>query len=374
VIAFLVNGAAGSAMADRAQAFASRLPQQWQPVVFCRTGSRARSAAHFAEALRRTRPDLVYVLDMGLAGVVAAAGHRVLGGARFIVDTGDVVTALARKDARRGAMALVATAAVERLGTALAAHVVVRGTAHHEMLREQGYASTVIPDGVDLSVFQPGDGTRARQRLGFGEDVVVTVLGSSVWNPRLRMAYGWDLVEALGLLKELPLRGLVIGDGSGIPEIARRARELGVEDRLVFVGRQPLASLPPLLCASDVCLSTQTNDVVGQVRTTGKLPLYLACGRYVLASAVGEAARVLPPDMLIEYRGGGRDDSYPERLAARLRKLTNDRRRLAVADQAASIAREHFDYDRLAARVHSLCVRYGRRTGRAHDPADGVSA
>jgi hypothetical protein len=67
----------------------------------------------------------------------------------------------------------------------------------------------------------------------------------------------------------------------------------------------------------DICLSTQTNDVVGWVRTTGKLPLYLAAGRYVLASRVGEAARVLPEEMLVD----GMDPS--QWVAAALRTVVN---------------------------------------------------
>ena len=354
MIAFVVNGDAESAMGDRARAFAARLPAEWRPVVLYRTGSRAAAIAHFTGALGRIRPTTVYVLDMALSGVVAAALRRVVRGTRFIVDTGDAVTALARSSGGRGPLAIAATAALEGLGTRLAAHLVVRGSAHRELLATRGRASTVIPDGVDLALFHPVDAAAARARLGFGEELVVTVLGSSVWNPRLRMAYGWDLVEALGLLRGLPVRGLVIGDGTGIAALAERARELGVLDRLVLSGRQKLAALPELLCASDVCLSTQTNDIVGQVRTTGKLPLYLACGRFVLASAVGEAARVLPPEMLLDYRSAGRDDDYPARLAERLRALIDRRDELARPARSVAIAREHFDYDRLAARMREV--------------------
>ena len=38
------------------------------------------------------------------------------------------------------------------------------------------------------------------------------------------------------------------------------------------------------LSIMDVCISTQSNDLVGMVRTTGKLPLYLAYGKYVIAN------------------------------------------------------------------------------------------
>lgn len=354
VITFLVNGSADSAMGDRARAFAARLQDEWEPVVLYRAGSRAGSVRVFLRALRRVRPSIVYVLDMALSGVVAAAGHRLSTGTPFVVDTGDAVTALARSDGRRGRLAIAATSAVEHLGMRLASHLVVRGSVHRDILAARGRENTFIPDGVDTGLFRPIDAAETRTRLGFGDDIVVTVLGSSVWNPRLRMAYGWDLVEALGILRGLPIRGLMIGDGSGIPFLMDRARALGVADRLVLTGRQPVHALPALLCASDVCLSTQTNDIVGQVRTTGKLPLYLGCGRFVLASDVGEASRVLPRDMLVEYRSEGRDDAYPARLALRLRDMVMNRALLTTAERCVALARTHFDYDVLAARLRQV--------------------
>ena len=43
------------------------------------------------------------------------------------------------------------------------------------------------------------------------------------------------------------------------------------------------------------------------------MPLYLAAGRFVLASRVGEAARVLPPEMLVEFRHASwLDDDHRE--------------------------------------------------------------
>ena len=88
---------------------------------------------------------------------------------------------------------------------------------------------------------------------------------------------------------------------------------------MLFAGRIAYERLPDYLAALDVCLSTQTNDLAGQARTTGKLPLYLAAGRYILASRVGEAALVLPDDMLLDYHGVV-DRDYPARLAGRVRE------------------------------------------------------
>jgi glycosyltransferase involved in cell wall biosynthesis len=171
-------------------------------------------------------------------------------------------------------------------------------------------------------------------------------------------------VDALAELRDLPVSGLLIGDGSGVPHLMERARRLGVDDRLVVAGRRPMDELPALLAACDICLSTQTNDIVGNVRTTGKLPLYLACGRFVLASDVGEAARVLPPEMLVPYEGVV-DSDYPSRLAARIRAIVTGGHS-HTAEASVAIARRHFDYDMLTPRVEAVLTRLAART----QPAD----
>src|SRR5690606_1753301 len=131
----------------------------------------------------------------------------------------------------------------------------------------------------------------------------------------------------------------------GLPWLQRRARELGVERRVTFVGRMPLLDLAPFVSVMDVGLSTQSNDLPGQVRTTGKLPLYLAAGRYVLATRVGEAARVLDEGQLLDYEGA-LDLAHPRRLAERLRALVaRPELRADAGERNVALARERFSYD-----------------------------
>jgi glycosyltransferase involved in cell wall biosynthesis len=349
-VAFLVNGDRQSAMGDRATAFASRLSGRWKAALAWRIGSRREAYRGFMRALDETRPDVVYVMDMAVSGVLAAARWRARHDVATVVDTGDAITALARS-AGRGPFGLAATWATERTGLRVADHLIVRGTGHAEWFAARGRDATVVPDGVDLRVMVPADGSATRSTLGLGEAFVVGVLGSCTWNPRLGIAYGWDLVESLALLRDQPVMGMLIGDGSGVAHLRRRAVALGVADRLVFAGRQPMHKLPSLLSACDVCVSTQTNDLVGNVRTTGKLPIYLACGRFVLASDVGEAARVLPQQMRLRY-DGVLDREYPKRLAARIRELVPHRPLTSPASRR--LAAEHFDYDRLASRIERV--------------------
>jgi len=188
--------------------------------------------------------------------------------------------------------------------------------------------------------------------------LTVGLVGAVHWNTRDQSCYGWDLVEALRLLKGQPVVGVLIGDGSGLPRLQERCRRYGIEDHMRFLGRIAYERLPRYVNLLDVCLSTQTDDLIGRVRTTGKLPLYLACGRYVLASRVGEAALVLEDAMLVDYHGTV-DPDYPGRLAERLAGLIQDPKRLVCGWANIAIARTQFDYAVLAERLRGRVARRG---------------
>jgi glycosyltransferase involved in cell wall biosynthesis len=193
--------------------------------------------------------------------------------------------------------------------------------------------------------------------------LTVGLVGSSIWSEKLGMCYGWELIELLRLLPDAPVKGVVVGDGSGIPHLKARCRKYALEDRVLFLGRLPFEQLPRYLNLIDVCLSTQTNDVVGQVRTSGKLPLYLATGRYVLASEVGEAALVLEPPMLVPY-DGVQDPEYPKKLAERVAAIVAAPQKLADGERNITLAQKHFEYAKLAARlgdVIEMVMKPGRK-------------
>ena len=145
----------------------------------------------------------------------------------------------------------------------------------------------------------------------------------------------------------------MIGSGSGISHLKALCKKYGIEDKIIFIDHVPYNELTHYLNLIDVCLSTQTNNLVGQVRTTGKLPLYLAAGRYVLASDVGEAALVLNKEMLVEYVGL-KDDEYPRKLKERIEGLLNHPEKLELGAGNVALAKKHFDYAILASRMNQV--------------------
>ncbi len=351
-VAFIVNGDPSSAVGHRARAFADRLRGPHDVRILYRSRRKIFSVFRLAAELLRWRPQVCYVLDIAYSGVAAGVLCKGLTGNRLIIDSGDAITDLAYS-LGRGPLGIALTRGLEGLAYAAADGVVVRGTGHKEWLAGRNVWSEVIPDGVECDQVAPLDVADLRRQYGLDGVLTVGLVGSSVWSERLGICYGWDLVEVIRLLKDYPIKGVLIGDGSGLEVLRSRCREYGIEDRVLFLGRLPCEQLPRYLGLIDVCLSTQTNDRVGQVRTTGKLPLYLAAGRYVLASRVGEAARVLDDEMLVEYEGIV-DPNYPQKLADRLRPLLADRALLERRAGHVSLAREKFDYDVLARRVEGV--------------------
>jgi glycosyltransferase involved in cell wall biosynthesis len=224
------------------------------------------------------------------------------------------------------------------------------------LLESTGVSNVVfIPDGVDTYAVKSADATILKTELDLEKSLIVGLVGKMSWSERHQMCYGWDVIEALGLLKDVPVKALLVGDGNGRSILESRAKQLGVASRVVFAGQIPYDDLPCYLSAMDVCVSTQSNDLVGMVRTTGKLPLYLAYGKYVVATNVGEASRVLPGVGCLLPYNGVRDDTYPPRLAEHLRKLLAEPKLLSISEKARQVARDNFDYKMLAKRVENVC-------------------
>lgn len=300
------------------------------------------------------RGDIVYVIDPGKRGFPAAVAAW-LRGCEVVVEIGDPQAALYRAQGR-GPLAVIVGAGIDWIVAHTAAIVVVRGRGAAD---EVGVSVpwVEIPDGVDPDVFRPGLDGELRRELGIPhEALVVGLVGSLEWSELTGTAYGWDIVEALSHLRDQPVWALIVGAGSGRARLMSRASELRLADRVQFPGNVPHVDVPRYICAMDVCVSTQSNDAIGRSRTTAKLPEYLACDRYVLATAVGGAADVLPDEMLMPFEGV-RDANHPRRLATRLTELLPRQAWLRAGVGTRSIALERYSYAALAQTLSGVLQR-----------------
>lgn len=153
---------------------------------------------------------------------------------------------------------------------------------------------TIIPGGVDLSLFRPRRRAEARRRLGLADDDAVLLFVG-----RIQQLKGVDvLLRAAALLRtELPrLQVLVVGglgDGTGpeareLRRLHALASQLGIADRVRWLGAVDHPRLPAIYSAADVTVMPSTYESFGLVAVESQ-----ACGTPVVATRTGGLATIV---------------------------------------------------------------------------------
>jgi glycosyltransferase involved in cell wall biosynthesis len=194
----------------------------------------------------------------------------------------------------------------------------------------------LIYNGIDiasLAAAAPRRDTRAALDLPADAFVMVLVANLIPYKGHL------DLLSALALVRDRlprPWRLLCVGRDDGIlPELRRRAVELGLEGHVLWLGARP--DVPDLLAASDLGLLTSHQEgfsnAVLEAMAAG-LPLVVTdVGGNAEAVLDGATGRVVPP----------RD---PARLAAAILELALDPRAVAFGRAGARRVATEFSIDR----------------------------
>lgn len=208
-----------------------------------------------------------------------------------------------------------------------------------ELIRQGGDKDriTVVPCGVDLAEFTP-EGPRDARVSGIHR---ILVLSRLVERKGIS-----DVVEALRLL---PNAELLIAGGPASADLAedpeaRRlktiAQELGLLDRVHFVGRVSREDVPSLLRSADVVACVPWYEPFGMVPLEA-----MACGIPVVASAVGGLIDTVV-DGITGFHVASRS---PIQLAGALRSLLqNEQLRLDFGQAGRRRAVRRYGWERIA--------------------------
>ncbi|MDX6581806.1 MAG: L-malate glycosyltransferase [Solirubrobacterales bacterium] len=290
------------------------------------------------------------------AGVTAGLAAR-LGGPPAVVHARDVVLG---PDARLVLGAIRRTAAV----------TIANSAATARRLRAAGIESVVVPGFADPARFDPADVHRdeARAELGLAAgELALVVVG------RLAPEKGQaEALRALALLGRPRARLLVAGsrrfsDRANAADVeayadrlVRLARELGIADRVSFLGERE--DMPRVLAAADVLLAPSHDEPFGRAVAEG-----MAMGLPVIAGNRGGPAELIED----EVSGLLRDPERPEIWAPAIARLADDpglRRRLGLRAQERIVG----SFDR-AAHVRGVIAAYAV-AGSASDSAGAPSS
>ena len=137
-----------------------------------------------------------------------------------------------------------------------------------------------VDNGVNTDRFYIKDKIEVKDKLGLSKyDKIVGYAGNFPWERG-----GMQIVEALPkLVKKFPkIGGVILGSGDKMHLLFDRAKELGVEDHVVFPGSVDYTKVVDYINSFDVAVSQRYEDT--QSASELKVRQYLACGKPTIVS------------------------------------------------------------------------------------------
>jgi glycosyltransferase involved in cell wall biosynthesis/MoaA/NifB/PqqE/SkfB family radical SAM enzyme len=236
------------------------------------------------------------------------------------------------QDAREGRLIDVCERTLPRLVDTIS----VASEALRQMCLALGVPSERIFEGHvggDLKAFSPNtDGSLIRARHDL-DGLVVMYLG------QLHGAQYCELFLQAArevLVQRDDVTFMVVGTGDRLGELHQLAESLQISHRLVFTGAVPHAEVPQYLAAADVVVACFADTPQVRCKSPLKICEYMAAGKAIVASEVGEAARMV--------RGVGvlARPSDPSALAQGILTLLDDR---ALREELGHKARQRAEQE-----------------------------
>ncbi len=208
----------------------------------------------------------------------------------------------------------------------------------------------LVPNGVDISRFDPSTGPEAaREALGWADTFTVVYAGT------VGLAQGvGTLLDAAALVGE-GIQFHIVGEGVERPTLEARARDMALSN-VVFHGSIPRHEVPLVLAAADAGLVLLRRGPLYGDSLPTKLVESMAAGRPVIVSAEGLSARI------IEELGGGYTAAAedPVALARAIDACRNDGDRARRGRAARVCAAQDYERGTVISRLEAILRRAAR--------------
>jgi len=296
-----------------------------------------------ARMVRRIRPDLVHVFKPhphSLLPALAGCPPEV----PVIVDVDDTEAEMLRINfPRMSRWFLRLVDSVERNCGRYAQHVVTVSREFERYFLKQGVPVSYIPNGVFL-----------RKERSFEPPWMKALHGKKVimYMGNLVPCFEVDSVIRIyrRVTERLPETVLVIvGEGVEEPRLRRLVESEGLSSRVFFTGFVPKERVASYLEVADVLILPMSDTRLNRARCPLKIREYLAAGRPIVASALGEVAEAVGDSRMLVEPGEG-DQGFVDRIL----RLASDPR-LAEEEALKNRQRsERFTWEKLASRLAEL--------------------
>lgn len=203
------------------------------------------------------------------------------------------------------------------------------------------------PVGADLHKFRPDlDGSKIRKRYNIQGNLVLYI-------GQLHGAQYVDLfIKAANIVlrKRTDTKFLIVGEGFLKNNLITLVQELGLEDEVIFAGSVPHEEIPYHVAAASVCVAPFRDTEVTRCKSPLKIVEYLASGKAIVASNVGEVRKMVGGAGILVEPG-----NFPALADGILRFLNDKALRANLGRFARGRAEEIYNWHHTA---HSLLSAY----------------
>lgn len=202
----------------------------------------------------------------------------------------------------------------------------------------------VVPNGVDARkfdiAFSQEEKMEIREGLKLKEDDIALVTTS-----RLVIKNGvGDVIKSLALLPQ-HIKFIIFGEGYLKPELQTLVKELGVEERVKFMGFLPHSQMPKMIKACDIFIRPSLSEGFGNSFIEA-----MAARVPVIATLEGGIA-----DFLVNnITGYVCQKENPESIRDTVLRIQKDPNRQSVIDNAYKMAVEKYDWSLVASRMQNI--------------------
>ena len=238
-------------------------------------------------------------------------------------------------------------------------HIIVPSQSMKEIL-QRGYGLedgiSVIPTGIDLAPYRNSDREATRRRYRWQNDLVLISVGRLAPEKNMETLI---VASAKAMERHKNLRLVLVGDGPSRKDLGIKAKELGIAERVRFIGKVPFEEIPALLKAADIFGFASVTETQGLVTMEA-----LAAGLPVAAvNATGTR------DVVTDGLDGILTDNHADALAEAICRIIDQPDAMESFRIAAEQKAQQFDLNFLAQKmvsVYSQAIE-DRKAGRTVD-------
>jgi L-malate glycosyltransferase len=222
------------------------------------------------------------------------------------------------------------------------------------LIMEDGFAPEklrVIHNGVDTEKFRRGKRDRQRLFPGVGGARLIVLVGNMHTDVK---GHPWLITAAPAVLKEFPeVRFVLVGDGESRARFEAQARELGMQENFMFLGRR--SDIPDLLASCDIAvLPSRAEGLPNAILE------YMAAGLPAVATGVGGNAELVQDGVTGLLVPAEDSDALSSAL---VRLLRDPELAKQLAFNGQKVALENYSFERLIREVDALYTELLARGG-----------